>query len=253
MHYAIEKSGTGINKSGTGIEKSGTGIERSGTGAARTRRSSLARQLMLGLLTLASTCALASEPRLLVTESEQSIRLTMHVDQTIVAGEIVLSGSSPAGLLTLDLYDVLAASRGQGVQSYGSGTGSYGSGTGSASYGSGSGSMSYGSGTGSAGCGENGEQSYGSGTGSYGSGTGSADSGSGNGSFKPCAASASARWGTADLVFDPEQTFILVHRDSRSGPVEVLATSRSRDSRSNSDLPASNARIALTSDWMTQH
>jgi len=256
MHYAIEKSGTGINKSGTGIEKSGTGIEKSGTGiersetgARQTRRSSTGYQLMLGLLALASTCAFASEPRLLMSESEQSIRLSMHVDQTIVAGEIDLNGSSPDGLVTIDLHDVLAMARGQGVHSYGSGTGSYGSGTGSAGDSSGSGSMSYGSGTGSVGCSKIDGQSYGSGTGSYGSGTGSY--GSGTGSFKPCAATAPTRWGQAELVFDAEQTFILVHRDEQDGPVEVLAISRARNGRSIDDFPAPDARIASI-DSMTQ-
>jgi hypothetical protein len=225
MHHAIEKSGTGINKSGTGIEKSGTGIERSGTGAPRARRASMTRHLLVGLVAFASTCALASEPRVLLTETEQSIRLSIHVDQTIVAGEIALSGGSPAGLMAIDLHDALSIRGDRGVQSYGSGTGSE------------SGAQSYGSGTGSENCGERGAQSYGSGTGSY----------------KPCATSAPARWGKAELVFDSQQIFILIHRDSHSGPVEVLATSQSRHSRSGSDLPAPNARIALSSDWVSRN
>ena len=265
MTQFIEKSGTGIHRSGTGIHRSGTGIEKSGTGKPRLRR--LAPQLV-GLLALAigfSSSLQASEPRMLLTQDDQGVRVSLHIDNTIVVGEIGLHASN-AGYATLDLHDFRAIGPANGVQSYGSGTGSdrskcgqsgvqsYGSGTGSVrgdcgtsglqSYGSGTGSQrgqcgpsglqTNGSGTGSAdcGCGVSGTQSYGSGTGSYGSGTGSYGSGtgsygSGTGNSKTCANSA-VRWGKAELVFESDAIYVLIHRDSPDGEIEVLATVQSR-------------------------
>jgi hypothetical protein len=111
------------------------------------------------------------------------------------------------------------------TDTYGSGTGwtdTYGSGTGETdTYGSGTGwTDTYGSGTGET-------DTYGSGTGwtdTYGSGTGSPD-GSRDSDAAGCGAQI-ARWGPVELVIDPDATYVLVHRDTREGSQEVLATMR---------------------------
>ncbi|MEN1727403.1 MAG: hypothetical protein AAGJ52_03095 [Pseudomonadota bacterium] len=150
MEQLIGKSGTGINKSGTGIErsgtgigKSGTGIGKSGTGAPRAMRRAMGRLAIFTLLALSSTVAMAAGPQVLLTESGESVRLSMHVDQTIVAGEFAVSGT-PSGLISIPLHDVLASNAKRGIQQYGSGTGSDSgpcNGTGLQQYGSGTGSL----------------------------------------------------------------------------------------------------------------
>jgi len=197
MTFLIHKSGTGIEKSGTGIEKSGTGINRSGTGNLQRPRL---LQAMLGSAILATAAiAQAGTPGILLTQTEHSIQVSMHVDQRMVVGQIQ-SNEPLSGLVEVNLYDVASVSA-SGVQTYGSGTGgsgdcasggtqTYGSGTGGTdTYGSGTGGTdTYGSGTGGTdtyGSGTGGTDTYGSGTGgtdTYGSGTGGTDTyGSGTG------------------------------------------------------------------------
>jgi len=250
-----------IHKSGTGIEKSGTGINRSGTGCVRRLQGS--RALLGAAVVCTASLAQASDPGILVTQTENSIQISMHVDHRTVVGH-VQSADALSGLVSVNLYDIetLAAA---GIQTYGSGTGkarscasastqtygsgtggtdtygsgtggtdTYGSGTGGTdTYGSGTGGTdTYGSGTGGTdtyGSGTGGTDTYGSGTGgtdTYGSGTGGTDTyGSGTGS--PASAgcgSAVARWGQVELVIDPDATYVLVQRDGIEGPEEVLAT-----------------------------
>jgi len=245
MTHCIEKSGTGIEKSGTGVERSGTGIDSLSNHTPR--RRCLKHGLLGAALLCTAVTAHASDPHLMVSQTDAGIRVSLHVDQRILVGRVD-SASPLSGLVAMNLYDVdsLAAASTQtygsgtggrvacstlGTQTYGSGTGgstdTYGSGTGGSTdtYGSGTGGSTdtYGSGTGGS------TDTYGSGTGgstdTYGSGTGGSTDTYGSGTGRPDGCSASiARWGQVELVIDPDATYALVHRDSETGREEVLAT-----------------------------
>ena len=223
MTHCIEKSGTGIEKSGTGVERSGTGIDSLSNHTPR--RRCLKHGLLGAALLCTAVTAHASDPHLMVSQTDAGIRVSLHVDQRILVGRVD-SASPLSGLVAMNLYDVdsLAAAS---TQTYGSGTGGRVacSTLGTQTYGSGTGGSTdtYGSGTGGS------TDTYGSGTGgstdTYGSGTGGSTDTYGSGTGRPDGCSASiARWGQVELVIDPDATYALVHRDSETGREEVLAT-----------------------------
>ena len=239
MTYCIEKSGTGIEKSGTGIEKSGTGLGRSETDSQRgawgaPRAMTKTKAMIASVVFCAAAIAQASEPNFLLTQSEQGVQVSMHIDGTIVVGGYV-SPKPLSGLLQFDLYDVNAGNT-FATQTHGSGTGystdTHGSGTGYSTdtHGSGTGysTDTHGSGTGYS------TDTHGSGTGystdTHGSGTGYSTDTHGSGTGQPESGDSSgfdaSAWGQIELVVDPDATYILVHRYSEDGLQEVLATSR---------------------------
>jgi len=176
----IEKSGTGIEKAGTGIEKSGTGIEKSGTGIEKTGTGVFNLFLCAMLVTAAfstsaSTSSLAPEGLLQVVASENSVKVSWILEDSVFSGIAELNGSFANVVLT---EVSLIENEETEAKTVGSGTGSktVGSGTGSKTVGSGTGAKTVGSGTGA--------ETVGSGTGSHtvGSGTGASTVGSGTGS-----------------------------------------------------------------------
>jgi|GEM_PF-6152166 len=177
-----------IEKSGTGIERSGTGVERSGTGST----------FKLAAIGLGAAIALASafnvsamEPQVLVTRNADTILVSLHSSQSIFIGSMPVQ-SGAGDYFSVSLYEVN---------------------TGTKSIAADSGLMTQGSGGGTPGASCN---PGGSGLMTQGSGGGSANDGEADCMNKILP------WGSAELVFDPAGTSIIVHRNGQNGPEEFM-------------------------------
>lgn len=177
-----------IEKSGTGIERSGTGIERSGTGSTF-KRAAICLGAAIALASAFNVSAM--EPQVLVTRNADTILVSLHSSQSIFTGS--MSVQSGAGdYFSVSLYEVntgtksIAADSGLMTQGSGGGT------PGASCIPGGSGLMTQGSGGGSPSEGES----------------------SCTNKIVP--------WGSAELVFDPAGTSIIVHRNGPGGPEEFM-------------------------------
>ncbi len=201
---SIERSGTGIERSGTGIERSGTGIERSGTGSTF-KRACLGLGAAIAMTATFNICA--AEPNVLVTRHADSVLVSIHSEQSIVVGSVALSGSVDE-YLNVTLHEAVSLTAGSSLMVHGSGSGSD-----SICNPGGSGLMVHGSGSGSSSDGES-----------------------------DCMKKVVA-WGSAELVFDPAGTSIVIYRNGPTGPeefmVEFVAATQSATTEFNShSLPA---------------
>ncbi len=183
-------------------------IEKSGTGIEKSgtgqkRRRTIGSWLGVLAMTVTPLLAQAEEPSIMISQSDRDILVSMHVNNRIIAGRQAVS-SQQHGLFVIDLHEMSLGTTNSGLLTHGSGTGSL-----------------------SPDCNVSGLATHGSGT----------------GSTKPCTAQTQAtRWGQAELVADPAGWSILINRDGKNGPEEVLATFQvnSRASNTQESLSSGN-------------
>lgn len=225
MSKLVGKSGTGIRKSGTGIRKSGTGIRKSGTGWR------LGGALVAAAFSVAavatSQAVLADDSGLLVTYEQDTLMVSLHGDEGIVAGAAPLSGGTDGyfALVLHKVFDARAEVPSMGTLVRGSGSGSSDEGCVEAGElmvrGSGSGSsdekvstggelMVRGSGSGNS---DEAHDAHGDGLMVRGSGSGNSDE-----SVSGC----ETAWGVAEVVVDAGGMNLLVHRIDEAGMSEFL-------------------------------